>query len=104
MDTSKAKGKGNKKEKEYIKVNDCNVRNVRVVEGKNGDVVFFTLMINGVFVNNCKVVSGKNCDFISFPQYKGSDDTWWNHVYIPLSDFDTKLIIDMVQDALNNEE
>lgn len=103
MDTSKAK-KNTKKEVENIKVDRCDVRNVRVLETKNGDVVFFTLMINGVFINNCKVVSGKNGDFISLPQYKGSDDKWYNHVYLSLSDEDSKTILEMVQDRINNAE
>lgn len=103
MDTSKAKN-NSKKKVENIKVDRCDVRNVRVLETKNGDVVFFTLMINGVFINNCKVVSGKNGDFIALPQYKGSDDKWYNHVYISLSDEDTKTILDMVQDSINNAE
>ena len=103
MDTSKAK-KNTKKEVEHIKVDRCDLRNVRVLGTKNGDVVFFTLMINGVFINNCKVVSGKNGDFIALPQYKGSDDKWYNHVYLSLSDEDTKTILDMVQDSINNAE
>ena len=103
MDTKKAKTNA-KKEKEFIQVTSCNVKNVRVIETKNGDVVFFTLVINGVYVNNCKVVTGKNGDFISFPQYKGSDDKYYNVVYIPLSDVDAEIILDMVQQEINNAE
>lgn len=104
MDTNKAKSKTNKKQVNYIEVERADVRNVRVVETKSGDIIFFTLMLNGVFINNCKVISGKNGDFISFPQYKGNDDKWYNVVYAPLSDEDQKSILDLVQDALNEED
>lgn len=100
MDTSKAK-KGNKKEVEYVKVDRVDVRSARVVETKNGDIVFFTLLLNGVFINNCRVISGKNGDFIGWPQYKGSDDKWYNVVYVPISDEDTKNILDLVQAAID---
>lgn len=100
MDTSKAK-KGNKKEVEYVQIDRVDVRSARVVETKNGDIVFFTLLLNGVFINNCRVISGKNGDFIGWPQYKGSDDKWYNVVYVPISDEDTKNILDLVQDAID---
>ena len=100
MDTSTAK-KGNKKEVEYVKVDRVDVRSARVVETKNGDIVFFTLLLNGVFINNCRVISGKNGDFIGWPQYKGSDDKWYNVVYVPISDEDTKNILDLVQAAID---
>ena len=51
MNTSKAKKQAPKdtnKEVENVKVESFRVENVRVVSGKNGDVVFFTLILNGV--------------------------------------------------------
>ena len=101
MDTSKAKGKKNEAKKEYVVLDKVNVSRARVIETKNGDLVLFTLMINGVYINNCKVVSGKNGDFISFPQYKGSDGEYYNVVYIALSDEDQKMILRTVQEDLN---
>ena len=100
MDTSKAKKSSTKKEqttRETIEVREFDVKNVRVVEGKNGDLVFFTLTINGVTIYNCRVATGKNGDFISFPQYKGSDNKYYNNVYVALSDEDSKNILDRIQ-------
>lgn len=104
MDTSKAKKTKTKEqaqERENIKVDSFEVKNVRVVDGKNGDLVFFTLTINGVTIYNCRVATGKNGDFISFPQYKGTNGTYYNNVYAPLSDEDSTKILDAVQSAIN---
>ena len=70
MDTSKAKKSSKKQEtteRIFCEVRECEVKNVRVVEGRSGDVVFFTLTINGVTIYNCRVATGRNGDFISFP-------------------------------------
>ena len=74
MNTSKAKKTSKKaegaQERQFAEIRTCEVKNVRVVDGKNGDLVFFTLTINDVTIYNCRVATGKNGDFISFPQYK----------------------------------
>lgn len=102
MNTTKAKTKKDTKEREYIEVRSASVSNVRLVSGKSGgELVFFTLQINGVFINNCHVVEGKNGDFISFPQYKGSNDQYYNVVYCALSDEDSKKILEQVQAELD---
>ena len=104
MNTSKAK-KNTKKEggeeRTNIEVREHEVKNVRVVEGKNGDLVFFTLVLNGVTIYNCRVATGKNGDFISFPQYKGSDGKYYNNVYVSLSDEDSKKLLDEIQAAID---
>lgn len=104
MDTTKAKKTKTKEqaqEKENIKVDAFEVKNVRVVDGRNGDLVFFTLTLNGMTIYNCRVATGKNGDFISFPQYKGTNGTYYNNVYAPLSDEDSAKILDAVQSAIN---
>ena len=103
MNTSKAKTKKNEgKERDFIEVRSASVSNVRVISGKNGgDLIFFTLCINGVFINNCRVVEGKNGDFISFPQYKGGNNQYYNTVYCAISDEDSKKILDQVQAELD---
>ena len=104
MDTSKAKKTKTKEqaqERENIKVDAFEVKNVRVVDGRNGDLVFFTLTLNGVTIYNCRVATGKNGDFISFPQYKGTNGTYYNNVYAPLSDEDSTKILDAIQSAIN---
>lgn len=105
MYTSKATKTTKKEEKAQeratIEVRDYDVKNVRVVEGRNGDLIFFTLMINGVTIYNCRVATGKNGDFISFPQYKGSDGNYYNNVYVALSDEDSAKILEIIQAAIN---
>ncbi len=107
MNTSKAKKttkkEGATKERVNIEVREFEVKNVRVVEGKNGDLVFFTLMLNGVTIYNCRVATGKNGDFISFPQYKGSDGNYYNNVYVALSDEDSAKILEAIQTAIDAE-
>lgn len=107
MNTSKAK-KANKKEsanqeRTFVEIRDHAVDNVRVVDGKNGDLVFFTLTINGVTIYNCRVATGKNGDFISFPQYQGKNGTYYNNVYVPISDEDTKKILDEIQKIIDEQ-
>lgn len=104
MDTSKAKSKAKSKENDnraQVKVTGFSVDHVRCVETKKGDVVFFTLILNGITINGCRVATGKEGDFISFPQTKGKDDKYYSVVYAPLSDEDTAKILDAVQEELN---
>ena len=103
MDTSKAKktGKKQNEEKATIKVVEYGVSHVRCVEGKKGDIVFFTLLLNGVTINGCRVASGKNGDFISFPQTQGKDGNYYSVVYAPLSGEDSDAILEAVQEELN---
>lgn len=105
MNTSKAKKKGKSEEQErtFCEVREFEVKNVRVVDGKNGDVVFFTLTINGVTIYNCRVATGKNGDFISFPQYKGTNGTYYNNVYVSLSDDDANKILADIQKKIDEE-
>lgn len=103
MNTSKAKKTEakEKQERTFIEVRSMVVKNVRVAAGKNGDLVFFTLELNGVTIYNCRVATGKNGDFISFPQYKGSDGKYYNNVYVSLSDEDSQQILDEIQKQID---
>ena len=104
MDTSKAKKNSKKteeKKQEALKIDSWDISKVRVIGSKNGDLVFFTLTLNGISINNCKVVSDKNGDFIAMPQYKGSDGNYYNSVYAFLADEDQKLILEKVQAAID---
>lgn len=104
MDTSKAKKNSKKKndEREFIKLESHEVLDVRVIDTKNGDMVLFTLVLNGIKIYSCRVATGKNGDFISMPQTKGGNGQYYNVVYAPLSDDDTKTILEEVQTAINN--
>lgn len=101
------KGKGSKKEEakkevEVLDLKSWNIDRVRVVTTKEGkDLVFLTLMLNGISINNCRIVTGKNGDFISFPQYKGTNGEYYNVVYAKLSEEDTKNICALVQEKID---
>lgn len=106
MNTSKAKKVNKKaevKERETIELRSAEVKNVRVVDSKNGDLVFFTAVINGVVIYNCRVATGKNGDFISYPQYKSSDGKWYNNVYVSLAEEDSNKILELVQAEIDKE-
>ena len=107
MNTSKAKKTSKKsegaQERQFVEIRTCEVKNVRVVDGKNGDLVFFTLTINGVTIYNCRVATGKNGDFISFPQYKGTNGTYYNNVYVAISDEDSAKILEEIQKQIDGE-
>lgn len=98
----KAKKSDAPQEKEFINLSSFEVKNVRVVEGKKGDIVFLTLILNGVTLYNCRVATGKNGDFISFPQYKGTDGNYYNSAYAALSEEDSKTILDKIQEVIDN--
>lgn len=103
MNTSKAKKTEvkEKQERVNIEIRSMEVKNVRVVAGNNGDLVFFTLELNGVTIYNCRVATGKNGDFISFPQYKGRDGNYYNNVYVSLSDEDSAKILEEIQKQID---
>ena len=103
MNTKNAK-KATPKQTEEVKnvnVTSFDVQNLRVVEGKNGDVVFFTLVLNEISIYNCRVATGKNGDFISFPQIKGKDGKYYNTVYARLDREVEKQILDCIQDQID---
>ena len=104
MNTKNAKKQEPKKEEaqqKTLELKNFGVENVRVVEGKNGDVVFFTLMINDVYIYNCRVATGRNGDFISWPQVKGNNDKYFNTCYARLSEDTSKQILFAVQEAID---
>lgn len=103
MNTANAKKKKKEEaqERSYIEVREMEVKNVRVIAGKNGDIVFFTLVLNGVTIYNCKVGTGKNGDFVSFPQYKGSDGKYYNNAYAFLSEEDQNAILEAIQNEID---
>ena len=105
MNTKNAKKTETKTQEEpkNIELTFWAVKNVRVVNGKNGDVVFLTLNLNGIDIYNVRVGTGKNGDFISFPQTKGKDGKYYNTVYARLSNEDQKAILDTIQDEIDRQ-
>ena len=82
-------------------VNEMKVSRARMIETKNGPVVFFTLELNGVAINNCRVAEGKNGDFVSLPQYRGSDGKYYSHVFFRFSKEDEAAILAEVEKQIN---
>lgn len=64
------------------------------------DTVYFDMEVNGVSIYGCRVVEGSKGDFVAFPSHKGKDDKYYNHVYVKLSDDQTKDIIHQVEEML----
>lgn len=90
----------NNNEKEFMKVNDFAVDNVRMKGQK--DTVYFTLTLNGVRIYNCRVVEyDKGDDFIGFPQQKGSNGEYYPVVTAYVSPEDTKKILEEVEKQIN---
>ena len=71
----------------------------RAKQFDNGGVVF-DVVINDVTIYGCRVIEYKGGDFVSFPSRKGSDDKYYNHVYVKLTDEDSKEIISQVEKKL----
>ena len=67
------------------------------------ETTFFDMKVNGVSIYGCTLVEGKNGTFVSFPSYKGSNDKYYNHARVELSDDDIELIETLVSDALEED-
>ena len=65
----------------------------------NGGVVF-DAELNGISIYGLRVVEGSKGDFISFPARQGKDGKYYNHVWVKLTDEDTKEIISQVEKKL----
>lgn len=85
-----------KKEEQTVTI-DAKV--TRAKQFKDGGVVF-DMQVNGVSIYGCRVIESKNGDFVSFPSYKGSDDKYYSHAWVKLSDEDTEAIVKQVEDMI----
>lgn len=85
-----------KKEEQTVSIE---AKVTRAKQFKDGGVVF-DMQVNGVSIYGCRVIESKNGDFISFPSYKGSDGKYYSHVWVKLSDEDTKAIVKQVEDMI----
>ena len=85
------------------KTNNENKLTFKVTRAKEfKKVVYFDLLINeAVSIYGCKVIDGKNGDFVVFPNYKATNDKYYNHAYVKLSDEETYKIIKQVEDLLD---
>lgn len=67
------------------------------------ETTFFDMKVNGVSIYGCTLVEGKKGTFVSFPSYKGSNDKYYNHAWVELSDDDIEMIETLVSDALEED-
>lgn len=68
-------------------------------------VIAFDLNVNGVTIYGMIYRSGvsqkgKDYELISFPARKGTDDTYYNHVWFPISRELQAIIIDQISNKL----
>ena len=105
MNTKNAKkDKEAKKAIEFIKVDTWGVERVRCIDTKRGDMVVFTLKLNGVSISNCRVATTKDGrDFVSYPQYQGKDEKYYSYIYAPLSEEAEAAIMEKIQEELDAE-
>lgn len=101
--TTKQQKEAQQRERETMKLESFLVEEVRDTQYGT----FLDLTLNGVKIYGCKVIEGKEGrypDFISFPQRKGTGrdgtERYYSIVYAPLSDEDTKKIIEEVEKQL----
>ena len=83
--------KKNETEKKEVRT-DYQVKVLKVTPRQNRkDCYRFNAEVNGVTIYGMEYITytAKNGDegcFIAFPQYKGSDEKYYNHVYFPVND------------------
>ena len=94
---------GENKEREYLKLESFRVVDAR--EWESGDVSA-TIRLNGITIYNVRIMQTHdgNKEFLSFPSRKGNDGKYYPYVYAALSDADTEMIINAIDDRLSERE
>ena len=88
----------NKKVTEEKKVSDHVIEVTRANELTEKDVIMFDMKVNDVTIYGCSYRELERKDGsgsfakIGFPSRKGSDDKWYSHAYVKLSDADIDAI------------
>jgi hypothetical protein len=85
---------GKKKEEEQAV--DHEIKVVRATQFKTGNIGF-DMIVNGVKIYGCIYMqgtskNGKEYAFVNFPQRKGDNGEYYNHVYVKLSEKDEETI------------
>ena len=85
---------GKKKETEVAVDHDIEV--VRATQFKTGNIGF-DMIVNGVKIYGCIYMQGTSKKgneyaFVNFPQRKGDDGNYYNHVFVKLSEKDEETI------------
>lgn len=78
-------------------------KEIKVVRAKvHKKTTFFDLKVNGVNIYGCRFIEGSNGNFVGFPSYKSNtNDKYYNHVWVELSEEDVKLIDSQIDDLLD---
>lgn len=84
------------------------VSNVREKKDRPG-CYRFKMTVNGIEINGCDYISytskeGEERQFVALPQYKGSDDKWYNVVYFKITDDLFKVIEKQLEAIINEQE
>lgn len=75
----------------------------RAHECKDGTVLF-DVVVNGITLYGCAVrESKKGENFVCFPQKKGKDGNYYNHVWFPITKEDTDKIVSIIEDLLKED-
>lgn len=90
-----------KKETKEARAYTVKVERVKPIQGKR-DSYRFNLLVNGVFLNGCKYITyagkdGKDEAFIGFPNYKGTDEKYYNICYFPINDPEYRPVFEDVE-------
>lgn len=65
---------------------DFNIKVTRVHDFGKG-VISFDMIVNGVNIYGCRDIEKKDgTSFVSFPQYKGSDNKYWNYAFFKIDE------------------
>lgn len=83
-------GKEEKRTVEYVKPYILKVLKAKEIKDRP-NCYRFNLLLNGMTINGMQYVTytsknGEEKTFISFPQYKGTDDKYYNICYFPIND------------------
>lgn len=80
------KGKKNTETKDTTQ--DARVYEIEVTRAKViKESIAFDMIVNGITIYGCWLREGKeDKNFISFPSYKGSNGSYYNHVWFKISD------------------
>lgn len=76
-----ARKQKNEAKKKIIQSENVKIE-IRPYSGNNLLGFATVTLYDEITIYNCKIVEGKKTNFLSMPSYKGSDDNYYNYVYI----------------------
>lgn len=97
--------KNNQKSAEKVKANySVEVTRVHDFSKDGKTIIGFDMKVNGISISGCTYregeKNGKEWKLVSFPQRKGSDDNYYNIVWMPMSKELTENIAEQIEQML----